>query len=161
MWYDKIIKVMAFFQFIYLNSKQAIDIISEGVEDINIEQLELIHRNKTGTMLECPAVIGAIFGGAGEEEVEKLREYAKCIGLMFQVVDDILDATRSTSELGKTAGKDRATDKATYIKLLGLEKAKKMAEELNVEAREHLAGFDFMKATPLIALANYIACRQR
>ncbi|KAF2283596.1 hypothetical protein GH714_012127 [Hevea brasiliensis] len=94
------------------------------------------------------------------EEVEKLRKYARDIGLLFQVVDDILDVTKSSQELGKTAGKDLVADKVTYPKLLGIEKSREFAEKLNKEAQEQLAGFDPEKAAPLIALANYIAYRQ-
>ncbi|XP_020229980.1 geranylgeranyl pyrophosphate synthase, chloroplastic, partial [Cajanus cajan] len=99
-------------------------------------------------------------GGGADEEVEKLRKFAQYIGLLFQVVDDILDVTKSSHELGKTAGKDLVADKVTYPKLLGLEKSKEFAAKLNKDALALLAGFDPVKAAPLIALANYIAYRQ-
>jgi geranylgeranyl diphosphate synthase type II len=77
-----------------------------------------------------------------------------------QVVDDILDVTQSSAELGKTAGKDLVTDKATYPKLLGLENAKNFAQELKAKAKEQLSIFDQAKAAPLLGLTDYIANRQ-
>ncbi|CAN0896650.1 Geranylgeranyl pyrophosphate synthase, chloroplastic/chromoplastic [Linum grandiflorum] len=138
---------------------QIVDIASEG-ENVSLEELEYIHIQKTGRLLEAAAVCGAIIGGADEESVEKVRKYAKCVGLLFQVVDDILDVTKSSDELGKTAGKDLASDKATYPKLLGLDGARRFAAELVEEANKELAGFDPVKAAPLYHFANYIATRQ-
>ncbi|KGN48443.1 geranylgeranyl pyrophosphate synthase 7, chloroplastic [Cucumis sativus] len=140
---------------------QVVDIDSEGADDVGLELLEYIHVHKTAALLEAAAVMGAIVGGGSEEEIEKLRIFARRIGLLFQVVDDILDVTKSTEELGKTAGKDVAAEKATYPKLMGIEKSKEFAEKLREEAIEALAGFDPVKAEPLIALSNYIAYRQR
>lgn len=139
---------------------QVVDIDSEGVEDVGIEQLEFIHIHKTAKLLEASVVLGAIVGGGTDEEVEKLRKFARAIGLLFQVVDDILDVTKSSEELGKTAGKDLVADKVTFPKLMGIEKSREYAERLNKEARELLAGFDPHKVKPLIALADYIAYRQ-
>ncbi|XP_047939903.1 geranylgeranyl pyrophosphate synthase, chloroplastic-like [Salvia hispanica] len=138
---------------------QVADISSEGVSGVGPERLEYIHVHKTAALLEAAAVMGAIVGGAGDEAVERLRRFARRVGLLFQVVDDILDVTRSSEELGKTAGKDVAADKATYPKLLGLEKSMELAEELKREAYAQMAWFDEDKAAPLIALANYIAYR--
>ncbi|XP_023518151.1 geranylgeranyl pyrophosphate synthase, chloroplastic [Cucurbita pepo subsp. pepo] len=139
---------------------QVVDIDSEGSNDVGLELLEYIHVHKTAALLEAAAVMGAILGGGSNTEVEKVRKFARQIGLLFQVVDDILDVTKSSEELGKTAGKDLAADKATYPKLLGIEKSKEFAETLKREAGEALAGFDPAKAEPLIALSNYIAYRQ-
>lgn len=139
---------------------QVVDIDSEGAEDVGLELLEFIHVHKTAALLEAAAVIGAIMGGGSDGEVEKLRKFARHIGLLFQVVDDILDVTKSSEELGKTAGKDVAAEKVTYPKLMGVEKSKEFAEKLKREAGEALAGFDPAKAQPLIALSNYIAYRQ-
>ncbi|KAH9625800.1 hypothetical protein KSS87_004602, partial [Heliosperma pusillum] len=93
-------------------------------------------------------------------EIERLRRFARRVGLLFQVVDDILDVTKSSEELGKTAGKDLVADKVTFPKLIGIEKSREYAERLNKEAKEELVGFDPYKAMPLIALADYIAYRQ-
>ncbi|XP_024016520.1 geranylgeranyl pyrophosphate synthase 4 isoform X3 [Eutrema salsugineum] len=109
--------------------------------------------------LSTSAVIGAVIGGGSEEEIEKVRSFARCIGLLFQVVDDILDVTRSSEELGKTAGKDKVAGKLTYPKVLGIEKSKEFVQRLKRDAREHLKGFDSDKVKPLIALADFIANR--
>ncbi|GFY86565.1 geranylgeranyl pyrophosphate synthase 1 [Actinidia rufa] len=139
---------------------QVVDISSEGISEVGLEHLEFIHRHKTAALLEGSVVLGAILGGGSDDEVEKLRKFARCIGLLFQVVDDILDVTKSSKELGKTAGKDLVADKVTYPKLIGIEKSREFAEELNKEAKDQLSGFDPEKAAPLIALANYIAYRE-
>ncbi|XP_047329323.1 geranylgeranyl pyrophosphate synthase, chloroplastic/chromoplastic-like [Impatiens glandulifera] len=139
---------------------QVVDIDSTGVVDIGLELLEFIHIHKTAALLEAAVVLGATMGGGDKEEIEKLRKYARCIGLLFQVVDDILDVTKTSSELGKTAGKDIAMGKTTYPKLMGIEKSRKFAEELMKEAIDQLSGFDSEKAAPLIALTHYIAYRQ-
>ncbi|XP_065875103.1 geranylgeranyl pyrophosphate synthase, chloroplastic-like [Euphorbia lathyris] len=139
---------------------QVVDISSERVSEVSLETLEFIHVHKTAKLLEAAVVLGAILGGGTDEQVEKLRKYARGIGLLFQVVDDILDVTKSSEELGKTAGKDLVADKVTYPKLMGIEKSREFAEKLNKEAQEQLDEFDSEKAAPLIALANYIAYRQ-
>ncbi|KAL5752762.1 hypothetical protein ACOSQ2_023269 [Xanthoceras sorbifolium] len=139
---------------------QVVDINSEGLKDVGLEHLEFIHVHKTAALLEAAVVLGAILGGGTDDEVEKLRTFARCIGLLFQVVDDILDVTKSSNELGKTAGKDLVADKVTYPKLIGIEQSREFAKKLNQEAQEQLSGFDQAKAAPLIALANYIAHRQ-
>lgn len=138
---------------------QVVDICSEGMSEVGVEHLEFIHLHKTAALLEGSVVVGAILGGGNEDEVERLRKFATCIGLLFQVVDDILDVTKSSQELGKTAGKDLVADKTTYPKLIGIDKSREFAEGLNREAQEQLLGFDPYRAAPLIALANYIAYR--
>ncbi|KAL1215980.1 Geranylgeranyl pyrophosphate synthase 7 [Cardamine amara subsp. amara] len=141
---------------------QVVDLSCEGMDqnDVGLEVLEFIHVHKTAVLLEAATVLGAIVGGGSDEEIEKLRRFARCIGLLFQVVDDILDVTKSSEELGKTAGKDLIADKLTYPKLMGLEKSKEFAEKLLRDAQEQLQGFDSNKVKPLLALANYIAKRQ-
>ncbi|KAI3878898.1 hypothetical protein MKW92_029475 [Papaver armeniacum] len=105
---------------------QIVDIKSEGRE-VNLKDLECIHVHKTAKLLEASVVCGAIIGGGNEMEVERLRKYARCIGLLFQVVDDILDATRTSDELGKTAGKDLSTQMLQfYYKFTVSYKKKKM-----------------------------------
>ncbi|KAJ7000437.1 geranylgeranyl pyrophosphate synthase 7, chloroplastic [Populus alba] len=138
---------------------QIVDIDSEGKE-VSLSTLEYIHVHKTAKLLEAAVVCGAIMGGADATSVERLRKYARSIGLLFQVVDDILDVTKSSEELGKTAGKDLESDKATYPKLMGIDEAKKFAAQLVDEANQGLAFFDHVKAAPLYHFANYIATRQ-
>ncbi|KVI03169.1 geranylgeranyl pyrophosphate synthase 7, chloroplastic-like [Cynara cardunculus var. scolymus] len=139
---------------------QIVDLCSEGKKDVDLSQLEYIHIHKTAKLLEAAVVGGAVLGGGNSGEVERVRKYARCIGLLFQVVDDILDVTKSSEELGKTAGKDLLRDKATYPKLMGLERAKEFAGELLGNAVDELAYFDAGKAAPLYHLAHYIAYRQ-
>ncbi|KAJ0747747.1 putative geranylgeranyl diphosphate synthase [Helianthus annuus] len=140
---------------------QVVDITSTGGDDIGPDLLEFIHVHKTASLLEASVVIGAILGGGSEPQVEKLRKFARCIGLLFQVVDDILDVTKSSEELGKTAGKDLVTNKMTYPKLMGLEKSKQFAEDLLVEAKQQLVEFESHRGVaPLVALADYIVYRQ-
>ncbi|KAK9074894.1 hypothetical protein SSX86_003213 [Deinandra increscens subsp. villosa] len=139
---------------------QIVDLSSEGKQDVDLEKLEYIHVHKTAKLLEAAVVGGAVVGGGSSGEVERVRKYARSIGLLFQVVDDILDVTKSSEELGKTAGKDLVSDKATYPKLMGLERAREFAGELLAEAVEELDFFDSGRAAPLYYLAHYIAHRQ-
>nr|GEZ78280.1 geranylgeranyl pyrophosphate synthase 7, chloroplastic-like [Tanacetum cinerariifolium] len=139
---------------------QIVDLCSEGKQDIDLTILEYIHIHKTAKLLEAAVVGGAILGGGNSNEVERVRKYARCIGLLFQVVDDILDVTKTSEELGKTAGKDLVSDKTTYPKLMGIERAKQFAGELLAKAVDELAYFDAGRAAPLYHLAHYIAYRQ-
>eukprot|EP00271_Cylindrocystis_brebissonii_P017662 TRINITY_DN466_c0_g1_i1.p1 TRINITY_DN466_c0_g1~~TRINITY_DN466_c0_g1_i1.p1 ORF type:complete len:523 (+),score=115.74 TRINITY_DN466_c0_g1_i1:115-1683(+) len=139
---------------------QIVDLASENDPNVDLAVLEYIHMHKTAALLEVAVVSGARLGGASEEEIERLRKYAQSIGLAFQVVDDILDVTKSTEELGKTAGKDEAVNKATYPKLMGLEASREFAERLIRQAKEQLDTFDQAKAAPLAGLADFILNRQ-
>jgi len=112
---------------------QVMDIESQGTEATE-KKLEEIHRSKTGALIRCAVRIGAIIGGASESHLQTLTIYGEKAGLAFQVADDILDATASPEDLGKTPGKDAASGKATYVKLLGLEGASRKAEALVSEA---------------------------
>ena len=141
---------------------QVVDIMSEGADadEVTLETLKYIHAHKTGALLEVAVTSGAILAGAGEEDVERLGKYAQLIGLAFQVVDDILDCTQTSEQLGKTAGKDEAVGKATYPSLVGLEESRKIADDLITEAKEILADYDPKLAAPLLGLADYIKNRQ-
>lgn len=138
---------------------QIVDLCSEGKE-VSLDELEYIHVHKTSKLLEAAAVCGAIIGGGDGVDIERLRRYARNVGLLFQVVDDILDVTESSENLGKTAGKDLASSKATYPKLMGIKKAKAFAAELVVKAVEELDHFDSLRAAPLHHLAHYVAHRR-
>jgi geranylgeranyl diphosphate synthase, type II len=139
---------------------QVVDIQSEGKpEAMSIETLTYIHNHKTSALLEVSVLSGAILAGASEADQQKLLQYAKNIGLAFQIVDDILDITATTEELGKSAGKDLAVEKLTYPKLWGIEKSQAEAARLVAEAKAIVAGYG-EKAAPLVALADYIVARK-
>ncbi|HKB91118.1 MAG TPA: polyprenyl synthetase family protein, partial [Opitutaceae bacterium] len=92
------------------------------------EQLDFIHLNKTAAMIEASLVMGGLVGGANEYACDILRRVGRHVGLAFQIIDDILDATSDASTLGKTPGKDAAANKTTYVKLHGIEAAQAMAK---------------------------------
>ncbi len=117
---------------------QVMDLESEG-RAIGAAELESLHRAKTGALLSACVCGGAILGGAGEDLLGRLERYARAIGLAFQVVDDVLDATETAERLGKTAGKDEAAHKATYVSIHGLERARALALELERQALDAVA----------------------
>jgi geranylgeranyl diphosphate synthase, type II len=117
---------------------QVMDLESEG-KTIDGASLERLHRAKTGALLSACILGGAILGGASTPELTALNRYARAIGLAFQVVDDVLDATGSAEAMGKTAGKDLSARKATYVAVHGLDRAQGMAHELREEALFALA----------------------
>lgn len=120
---------------------QAIDLASVGLA-LDREQLEQMHRLKTGALLRASVMLGAMAGKALDEaETKALHTYSAAIGLAFQVVDDVLDATADSATLGKTAGKDAADNKPTYVSLLGLEASQALAEQLRLEAHAALTMF--------------------
>ena len=138
---------------------QAIDLASVG-QPLSQPELELMHALKTGALIRAAVLLGALAGSPmSADERASLDRFAKRAGLLFQVVDDILDCTASTATLGKTAGKDEAADKPTYVALLGLEKARAYADELRADARDALAIFGD-RATRLNQLADFICHRQ-
>jgi geranylgeranyl diphosphate synthase, type II len=116
------------------------DLAAEG-HAIGAEALERLHRAKTGALLGACVRGGAVLGGADEADLARLTRYASAIGLAFQVVDDILDATEAAAALGKTAGKDAAAGKATYVSVHGIEGARVLAKRLLDEAREAISPF--------------------
>jgi hypothetical protein len=129
---------------------QVVDIASEEDLAVGLETLEYVHTHKTAVLLESAVVSGAFLGRASEDKISRLSKYVVSVGLLFQVVDDILDVTKSSAELGKTAGKDLLADKATYPKLLGLEKANKsgknLEEKTEAARKEASARVDAAKA---------------
>ena len=137
---------------------QVVDIDSEGKPDISLETLHYIHTHKTAALLEACVLCGAMLAGADEETLQRLSRFAQNIGLAFQIIDDILDITQTQEQLGKSAGKDVAAQKATYPSLLGLEESERQARELIEEAKAQLAPFG-EKAIPLCAIAEFITSR--
>jgi farnesyl diphosphate synthase len=137
---------------------QAIDMESVG-HTLNIAELENMHIHKTGALIRASVKLGGLASPkASDEQLTKLDHYAKCIGLAFQIQDDILDIESSTEMLGKAQGADIAHHKPTYPALLGLSNAKQMAQELIDDAIASLADFD-QKADPLRWIAEYIIKR--
>ena len=136
---------------------QIVDLDSEG-KAIDENTLTYIHMHKTAALLEVSVTSAAFLAGAETSDIERLRRYAQKIGLAFQIVDDVLDITATSEELGKSAGKDVAAQKATYPSLWGLEASQQKADQLVAEAIDQLSKFG-EKAQPLIAIAQYITAR--
>lgn len=109
------------------------DILGEQ-RDLAAEDLEYIHLNKTSAMIEAPIAMGCVVAQADAETRGKLERYGRCIGLAFQIIDDILDATSDAATLGKTAGIDQELNKTTYVSLHGLQKSRSIAQQLTGEA---------------------------
>ena len=138
---------------------QAIDLDSVGLS-LTLEQLEQMHQLKTGALLRAAVVLGALAGkDLDAAEMAALDKYSRAIGLAFQVVDDVLDATADSATLGKTAGKDAADNKPTYVSILGLEPSRALAETLRLDAHAALAPFGD-KALRLRELADLIVQRK-
>lgn len=135
---------------------QAIDLGAVG-KPLTQTQLESMHQLKTGALIQASVLLGAINGSTAQ--IKAVREYARNIGLAFQVVDDILDVEADTSTLGKTAGKDAMSQKPTYVTLLGLVEAKAYASQLYENAILSLATFG-EEARRLRELASFITQRQ-
>jgi geranylgeranyl diphosphate synthase type II len=138
---------------------QVQDLQSEG-QTVDAAGLERIHRAKTGALLGACVSGGALLGGAGESEMELLERFGRAIGLAFQIVDDILDATEDASRLGKTAGKDAAAVKATYVRVHGLSRAREMADTLLTESLAAISPLG-ERGVLLAALARQIVNRRR
>ena len=136
---------------------QAIDLDSVG-RALTLPELELMHIHKTGALIRVAVMLGALCGELSEPERAKLDHFAKCIGLAFQVVDDVLDAEASTATLGKTAGKDAEQNKPTYVSVLGVTQAKALADSLRKDGLDALAGFG-PTAQRLRELADFIVLR--
>jgi len=135
------------------------DIASEN-NLLTLEKLEELHALKTGALIEASVYSGATIGGGREEQIDQLGNYAKNIGLAFQIKDDILNVEGDPALLGKAVGTDNIRQKNTYPFLMGLEKSKSFAEELVIRALQAIEFFD-SKADPLRAIANYIVRRKR
>jgi farnesyl diphosphate synthase len=135
---------------------QAIDLASVGVA-ISLPELEFMHIHKTGALIRSAVLLGAHCGQIDSIQIEQLDHYAKCVGLAFQVVDDILDASAPTATLGKTAGKDAADNKPTYVSLMGMSEAKSLAASLHQDALQAIQSFEHNQR--LRELADFIVQR--
>ena len=138
---------------------QAIDLLSEN-KQISLETLRKLQDLKTGAMIIASCKIGAVLGGGNQSDIENARCFGEKIGLCFQVVDDILDVTSSFEKLGKPIGSDESNNKSTYVSLLGLEEAKKFADELTREALCSIEPYG-EKATFLKELASALCKREK
>jgi len=137
---------------------QVLDLESEG-RTIDASTLERLHRAKTGALLSACVRGGAILAGASAADIERLEAYGAAIGLAFQVVDDVLDGTADAAALGKTAGKDEAAGKATYVSVHGLDRARAVADGLLADAHAAIAPFG-ERARILAGLADMIVRRR-
>jgi farnesyl diphosphate synthase len=138
---------------------QAIDLAAVG-QQISREELEFMHVHKTGALIRASVLLGARCGhGCDPRLLGPLDHYGKLVGLLFQVVDDVLDAQSDTATLGKTAGKDADQDKPTYVSLLGLPVARELAHDLLGQAHASIAPLDG-RADRLRELASYIVHRK-
>ena len=137
---------------------QALDLAAEG-KHVGLEALEQIHRHKTGALIECAVMLGALCKeNVAGETLHALQKYASAIGLAFQVQDDILDVISDTETLGKPQGSDQALDKSTYPALLGLEAAQDMAKTLHQQALAAIKPLPY-NTEILSAFADYIIGR--
>lgn len=118
---------------------QILDMDNEG-KSLQLAQIEVIHRLKTGRMLTFPFVASGLIAGKSVQEIEQLRKIGQKLGLAFQVRDDILDVTATFEEMGKTPGKDLLEEKSTYVAFLGLEGAKNQLSQLMSEVKSELSG---------------------
>ena len=136
---------------------QAIDLDSVGMS-LSQEALQHMHQLKTGALLTASVMLGGVVAGASPAQQRALMQYARAMGLAFQVVDDVLDVTADAAKLGKTVGKDAAANKPTYVTLLGLEPAQTLAKELHREAVNAIAPLG-ESGRYLVGLADFIVLR--
>jgi geranylgeranyl diphosphate synthase, type II len=138
---------------------QVVDLEAEHTKPTT-EMLEYIHRSKTAALITASLVSGALYAEAKESQVGKLRAFGQSIGLAFQIVDDVLDVTQTSEQLGKTAGKDTASEKATYPALFGIDASVKKADTLVNQAFAELESFG-ERAEPLKELARFLIERKK
>jgi geranylgeranyl diphosphate synthase type II len=138
---------------------QVVDLEAEHTRP-DIQMLEYIHRSKTAALIAASVLSGGLYAGAREDAVEKLRSFGKSIGLAFQIVDDVLDVTQSSEQLGKTAGKDTVAEKVTYPSLFGVDESIKQADGLVETACIALQNFG-SHADTLKSLAHFLVERKK
>jgi len=138
---------------------QVVDLEAEHMRP-NAEMLEYIHRSKTAALISASVVSGGLYAEAKDSQVARLRAFGQAVGLAFQIVDDILDVTQTSEQLGKTAGKDTAAEKATYPALFGLEESARKADSLVSAAFAELEGFG-ERGERLKELARFLVERKK
>src|SRR5438874_11709626 len=138
---------------------QVVDLEAEHTKP-TAEMLEYIHRSKTAALITASLVSGGLYAGAKDNQVAKLRAFGLGIGLAFQIVDDVLDVTQTSEQLGKTAGKDTASEKVTYPALFGIEASERKADALVSEAFAEMVSFG-KRAETLKELARYLVERKK
>ena len=137
---------------------QVVDLEAEHKKP-DLATLEYIHRSKTAALITASVVSGVIYAGATAADIAHLRTYGQSIGLAFQIVDDVLDVTQTSEQLGKTAGKDKAAEKATYPALFGIEESRRQADALVEQASAELEEYG-AAASILKDLAHYLIQRK-
>jgi len=138
---------------------QVVDLEAEHLKP-DLTTLEYIHRAKTAALITASVVSGGIYSGATEDDISRLRTYGQSIGLAFQIVDDVLDLTQTSEQLGKTAGKDAAAEKTTYPALFGIEESIRKADAL-IEKGNSAIDFYGNASSTLKELAHYLVERQK
>jgi len=138
---------------------QVADLEAEG-KNVEHDQLQFIHENKTAAILKSSVRLGAMSANADARKLSAITRFGQRLGLAFQIIDDILDVTQTSEILGKSAGKDVAAKKATYPAVIGLEKSRGEARRLTRHAHNALSVFRSSDAEPLHALANYLLERE-
>lgn len=138
---------------------QVVDLEAEHSKP-DLPTLEYIHRAKTAALITASLLSGGIYAGAHDDESKRLRSFGQQIGLAFQIVDDVLDLTQTSEQLGKTAGKDAAAEKTTYPALFGIDESLKRADQLVADAFTQLDPFG-ARASTLKGLARYLVERKK
>ncbi len=137
---------------------QVMDLEAEHTK-ADAKTVEYIHRSKTGALITASLVSGGLYAGGNSDEIQRLRDFGGNIGLAFQIIDDVLDVTQSSSQLGKTAGKDEAAEKATYPAIFGVEESLRKADALVASGCKALEPFGERAAT-LKELAQFLVARK-
>ena len=156
---DIILEIASASGSLQLIAGQVADLEGEG-KKISAAQLKYIHERKTSALLCCSVRLGGMSANCTAAQLKALTDFGYNVGLAFQIIDDILDVTQTTEQLGKTAGKDTAAQKATYPSIVGLEKSRQLAQKLTSEAFQSLKTFRG-KAKALEALAMFLLQRDR
>ena len=140
---------------------QHLDIQNEtNLKEISQEDLDYIHQLKTGKLIECSVLFGQINNNLSKDQLKNFNNFSSKLGLAFQIVDDVLDVTESTEVLGKTNNSDLKNNKHTYVSLVGIEKAKKRADQLIESAIEDLSMNNMQKTDKLVSIASYLIERR-